>query len=214
MTGASDTDEGKEYSATLKTDLITPFQDDSEVEKNPKLLNDENSYSITDTIAAIVSAILALVFLIMIVCLIQVIKKRRREQRSNRTNRQIIQTITPQTFGTNIGAYRHVPASNTFSWESVTSSQAPVVYSEQMDEASSSVYLSESTSYASVSSESILVTAILHPPPSSCGLDGPALNSGSALENASSSSSIHIHSNSMQQILLHDVTYLPSDINT
>ncbi|CAL1532524.1 unnamed protein product [Lymnaea stagnalis] len=141
--------------------------DDPEVEANNKFQDDARDFNLTDTIAAIISAVLAVVFLIMVVCLIQVIKKRRRERQGNRLNRPIIHTITPPTFGANVGAYRHVPASTTFSWESITDSQAPIPHSESLDESLSASQPSERLSYASTSSATVLVTAILHHHPCS-----------------------------------------------
>ncbi|KAI8790392.1 hypothetical protein BgiBS90_008316 [Biomphalaria glabrata] len=239
MTGNSGAVQENFETDTSKTNLITPqtqlttqlsFPNDSEVETNQTFSNDDSSFSITDTIAAIVSAILALVFLIMIVCLIQVIKRRRQERQGNRLNRQVVHTITSQTFGANLGAYQHVPISNTFSWESVTSNQPTPLSADVVDEAESADHLSGRTSCISLSSESVLVTAILHPNPPSAGIDGSVNHHPSSYRDSSlkvdstdwlanssimsAPTSIHILSNSMHNRILSDASGLTDEINS
>lgn len=104
MTGSSEYNNIAVSSVTTSANVITfvtqpSMSDDPEVESNRQVEDDEKDFNMTDTIAAVVSAILAVIFLVMVVCVIQLIKKRRRERQGSRLNRPVIQTVTPASFG-------------------------------------------------------------------------------------------------------------------
>ncbi|BFZ12588.1 hypothetical protein BsWGS_15627 [Bradybaena similaris] len=68
--------------------------------------------TLTDTIAAIVSAIMAVVFVVLIVCIVQAIKKRRQQQQSNRLRHPIVHTVAPGVFHSDLATSRNVLGSN------------------------------------------------------------------------------------------------------
>ncbi|GFO25049.1 hypothetical protein PoB_005155400 [Plakobranchus ocellatus] len=82
--------------------------------------------SLTDVVAALVSAILALTFLILVFCLIQIIKKRRRQQQGQRLDQPIVHTISTGAFTASAAAYsQHIPTASHVSWERVDTRARP-----------------------------------------------------------------------------------------
>ncbi|RUS82651.1 hypothetical protein EGW08_009604 [Elysia chlorotica] len=76
--------------------------------------------SLSDVVAALVSAILALTFLLLLICIIRIIKKRRRQLQGMRFNQPVIQTISPGAFTASTAAYsQHIHTAGGISWERV-----------------------------------------------------------------------------------------------
>lgn len=74
----------------------TPF--DGSVRSDVQYFYSCEDSTLTDTIAAVVSAIMAVVFVVLIVCIVQAIKKRRQQQQSNRHRQPIVHTVAPGVF--------------------------------------------------------------------------------------------------------------------
>ena len=92
-----------DYTTSTSSSLVPNFKSDIEsgpVDVRPEQgqRRDVDEESLSDVVAALVSAILALTFLLLLFCIIQIIKKRRRQLQGLRLNQPVIQTISPGAF--------------------------------------------------------------------------------------------------------------------